>query len=87
MNPVDAAPVTVTVPANPGIPLIAVWRLAFVYGRPLPPTSTESLPPIRTWNGEKNVTLPPPELARPAVGFVYSKLRAVGTAVIVNVPL
>ena len=47
--------------------LIAVWMFAFVYGRPLPPITAESFPPIRTWKGEKNVAVPPPELARPAV--------------------
>ena len=46
-----------------------------------------SFPPICTWNGEKNVIVPPPELASPALAAVYSKLRGVGTAVIVAVPL
>ena len=87
MKPVEAAPVTVAVPAKPGIALIAVVRFAFVYGSPPPPITAESLPPIRTWNGEKNVAVPPPELARPAAAAVYWNVRGVGTAVIVNVPL
>ena len=39
-----------------------------MYARPLPPITAELFPPIRTWKGEKNVAVPPPELARPAVG-------------------
>ncbi len=58
-----------------------------MYARPLPPITAESLPPIRTWNGEKYVAVPPPELARPEAAAVYWNVRAVGTAVIVNVPL
>ena len=66
---------------------MAAWTFAAVYGRPLPPISAESFPPIRTWKGEKKVAVPPPELASPAVGFSYWNDRAVGTAVIVHVPL
>ena len=87
VKPVEAAPVTVAVPAKPGIALIADVRFAFVYASPLPPMTAESLPPIRTWNGEKNVIVPPPELARPAVGFVYVNVRGDGTDVTVHVPL
>src|SRR5262245_15588863 len=87
-NPVEAAPATVAVPAKPAMPLIAVSRFAFEYGGRRPPRTTGSFPPIRTWNGEKNVAVAaaPPEAARPATA-VYSKLRAVGTAVIWNTPL
>jgi hypothetical protein len=63
------------------------WFVSSTEAKPLPPITAESLPPIRTWKGEKNVAEPPPELARPAVGFVYSKLLGDGTAVIVKVPL
>jgi hypothetical protein len=87
LKPVDAAPVTVTVPAKPGIALIAAVRFALLYGWPDPPITAESLPPTRTLNGEKNVELPPPELASPDTGAMYSKLRGVGTPVIWNVPL
>ena len=71
VKPVEAAPVTVAVPAKPGMRVDRGRMFAFVYASPLPPITAESLPPIRTWNGEKNVIVPPPELARPAVGFVY----------------
>src|SRR5262245_31063315 len=67
--------------------LIASVRFVLLYADPDPPTTAESLPPIRTLNGEKNVDEPPPELASPAAAAVYSKLRGVGTAVIWNVPL
>ena len=53
MKPVAAAPVTVTVPAKPAIALIAAVMFAFVYGWPVPPITAESLPPMRTLNGEK----------------------------------
>ena len=52
VKPGAVALVTVTVPAKPAMPLIAVVRFAAVYGRPVPPISTESLPPMRTLNGE-----------------------------------
>ena len=37
--------------------------------------------------GAASVTVPPPEVARPAVGFVYWNERELGTAVTVHVPL
>ena len=43
---------TVTVPAKPGIALIAVWMFGVAVGWLEPPITAESLPPIRTWNGE-----------------------------------
>src|SRR5687768_1358285 len=90
--PEITAGVTVTVPAKPGIALIAAARLALLYASPEPPMTAESLPPIRTWNGEKWVRPFVPELlapdgARPAIGAVYSNVRGDGTAVIVKVPL
>jgi hypothetical protein len=87
VNPVEATPLTVTVPAKPGIAFIAAWMFAAVYAWLEPPITAESLPPTRIWNGELKVTVPPPELARPADAAVYWMLRAVGTAVIVTVPL
>ncbi len=49
--------------------------------------SGELLPLSRRLNGEMNVMVPPPAAARPAVGFVYWKVRGPGTAVMVNEPL
>jgi hypothetical protein len=86
LNPVAEALATLTVPAKPAIPLIAVVRFAAVYGSPVPPTSTESFPPMRTLNGEKYVAEPPPELAC-WLAIVYWNVVGLGTAVIVYVPL
>ncbi len=53
----------------------------------MPPTTSESLPPIRTRKGEKYVDVPPPVLARPpGAGSSYWNVREVGTAVIAKVP-
>jgi hypothetical protein len=37
--------------------------------------------------GMARVTVPPPEVARPEIGFVYWKERELGIAVTVKVPL
>ena len=49
--------------------------------------TAESLPPIRTWNGEKYVDRAAARVRQAGVGFVYWNVRGDGTAVIVNVPL
>src|SRR4051812_32471861 len=87
VKPAAAAPVTVAPPAKPAIALIAAWMFAFEYAWLAPPITADSWPPIRTWKGDEYVAVPPPELARPVAATVYSKLRGVGTAVIVTVPL
>ena len=61
MKPVAAAPVTVAVPGKPAIALMAAVRFSLVYGIPLPPMRAESLPPMRTRNGEKYAVDPLPE--------------------------
>ena len=66
---------------------MAVVKFAALYGRPVPPMRAESLPPMRTLNGEKYVADPPPDGARSGVASVYWNVLAEGTAVIVNVPL
>jgi hypothetical protein len=45
VKPVEPAPVTVAVPGNPAMPLIAVVRFALEYWSPPLPMRTESLPP------------------------------------------
>jgi hypothetical protein len=67
--------------------LIAFCTLVAVYAWLVPPTTAESLPPMRTWNGELYVTVPPPAAGRPAVGFVYVNERALGTEATAKVPL
>ena len=84
VKPVDAAPVTVAVPAKPGDAVDRGREVRVGVRDPALPTTTESLPPNRSWNGEVYVTVPPPALARPETAFVNSKLRGVGTAVIVT---
>ena len=86
MKPGAAAPLTATVPGNPEMALIAAVRLALLYGRPEPPTTAESLPLIRTWNGEKYVAVPPPPFGC-WEAMVYWNVVGLGTAVIANVPL
>jgi hypothetical protein len=87
VKPVDASPVTVTVPAKPEMALIAFWTFVAVYAWLVPPITAESFPPMRTWKGELYVTVPPPVVGRPAVGFVNVNERAFGTEATVNVPL
>jgi hypothetical protein len=87
VKPVDASPVTVTVPANPEMALIAFWTFVAAYAWLVPPITAESFPPMRTWKGELYVTVPPPVVGRPAVGFVNVNERAFGTEATVNVPL
>ena len=62
VKPVAAAPVTVTVPAKPAMPLMAVWMLVLVYASPPDPISAESLPPMRTWKDEVVVLKPGPKV-------------------------
>ena len=52
VNPVFSVPLTVTVPANPAMALIAAWMPASVYSTPPFPISADFLPPISTRNDD-----------------------------------
>ena len=83
VKPVDAAPVTVAVPAKPGIALIAAWMLALLYGWLEPPIDGRvvAADPDLERRGERRRCRRPSWRGRSAAA-VYSKLRGEGTAVI-----
>ena len=85
VKPVEAAPVTVAVPANPAIALIAVVRLAFVYGSAAAADHGRVVaadPELERRDVRRPCRRPSWRGRRSAL--VYWNVRGVGTAVIVT---
>ena len=88
VKPVDAAPVTVAVPAKPGIALIAVVRFALLYGSA---GAADQVGVVAADPDAERREVRQPSRRRSwrgrGVASVYWNVRGVGTAVIVTVPL